>query len=303
MRDLDHATAPLLRDIARHARSQGDRIAIRCGDTAHDYAKLVRRFERVTAHLAGTHGVRAGQRVATLAANDDLQLVILLACLRLGAIWAPLDPLAAPDVLARQVQQADADLMVTDDVHRPALQALGVWPPGRPCVLLERLIDHPAPYGQRYPDAESGAPVLLLFDAEHTGKTMRYRQDALLRVHTDLAADDNVLVAQPLARFTSLMLEAVPALARGATVTLLPEFTAGAWLAAVTAARPTVATVTVAMMEAIQRDPRWLGADFTALRRLSVVGGAPAPALAAEWLGRGLPLAVADLPVSTTLGE
>lgn len=303
MRDFENATAPLLREIVSHARNHGSRIAIRCGRNNHDYAKLVRRFERVTAHLSGTHTVRPGQRVATLAANDDLQLVILLACLRLGAMWAPLDPSATPDVLRHRLQQADASLIVADEANLPAARTLAAQCAGVRCVILDRLIDHPAPYGLHYPDIESEAPALMLFDAEADGKATRYRQDRLLVADTGIVPEDNVLVALPLAHFAGLMLEAVPALAQGATVTLLPGFSPLAWLEAAADTRPTIAAVTVEMMEALQRTPGWKSADFSSLRRLVVLDGPLPPALAAELASRGVPLQAQDTPEGMTFGE
>ncbi|TMS56828.1 long-chain fatty acid--CoA ligase [Imbroritus primus] len=296
MRDFENATAPLLREIVGHARSHGDRIAIRCGRNAHDYAKLARRFERVTAHLSGTHGVQPGQHVATLAANDDLQLVILLACLRLGAVWAPLDPSATPDALQHWLQQADASLIVADEANLPVAQALATQRADIRCVVLDRLIDHPAPYGLHYPDVESEVPALMLFDAEAAGKATRYRQNRLLVEDIDIAPEDNVLVALPLARFASLLLEAVPALARGATVTLLPGFTPAAWLEALANTRPTVAAVTVDMMETLRVAPGWQDADFSSLRRLTIVDGPPQLALATALVDRGVPLQMRACP-------
>lgn len=303
MRDFEHATAPLLREIVDHARTHGDRIAIRCGRNAHDYAKLVRRFERVTAHLSGTHGVLPGQRVVTLAANDDLQLVILLACLRLGAVWAPLDPSVAPDVLQHRLQQADASLIVADESNLTVARALAAQSAGVRCVILDRLIDNLAPYGLQYPQVESDAPVLMLFDAEAAGKATRFRQDRLLAADTDIALEDNVLVTLPLAHFAGLMLEAVPALARGATVTLLPGFTPAAWLEAVVNTRPTVAAVTVDMMEALRNVSAWESIDLSSLRRLTVVDGPLPPALAADLIGRGVPLHTRSAPAGMTFGE
>ncbi len=65
----------------------------------YDFAKFWRRVARVTAHLQSTWGVQPGDRVAWLGFNHELQLVTLVACARLGAVFLPLNfRLAVPEL-------------------------------------------------------------------------------------------------------------------------------------------------------------------------------------------------------------
>ena len=70
-----------------------ERKATQTGDStfAYDFAKFWRRVARVTAHLQSTWGVQPGDRVAWLGFNHELQLVTLVACARLGAVFLPLN--------------------------------------------------------------------------------------------------------------------------------------------------------------------------------------------------------------------
>lgn len=288
MRKFEHVTTPLLRELVMHACEQGDRIAIRCDRTCQDYAKLMRRFERVTAHLAATHGITPGQHVVTLAANDDLQLVVLLACLRLGAIWVPLDPTLCASRLQNQLAQVNAALIVADAARMPVAHALVTKVRAEMrCVLLDQLIDRPAPYGQHYPDEKHDALAFILFGADPADKPTPYVQKDLLTVQSDIQAADNVLIAMPLARAESLLSAALPALARGAALTLLPQFNATTWLEAIARTQPTVAALTIAMTNALVESPMWTSADLRSLRRLDIVDGVLDAALRTQFAARG----------------
>ena len=65
------------------AQSQPTQLAIRFGMPGqtedHDFAKFWRRVERVTGHLQSSYGLMAGQRVAWLGLNHELQCVTLVA--------------------------------------------------------------------------------------------------------------------------------------------------------------------------------------------------------------------------------
>eukprot|EP01034_Spumella_vulgaris_P007754 gene7754-9878_t len=83
-----------------------ERKATQTGDStfAYHFAKFWRRVARVTAHLQSTWGVQPGDRVAWLGFNHELQLVTLVACARLGAVFLPLNfRLAVPEL--QQVMQ------------------------------------------------------------------------------------------------------------------------------------------------------------------------------------------------------
>jgi fatty-acyl-CoA synthase len=294
MREELFNDVPLLRAIVSHGRNRGDHIAIHCGTNQYNYAKFVRRFERVTAHLAGTWGVTRGQHVATLAANDDLQLVVLMACVRLGAVWVPLDPTLGASSVAHQLKQVDARLLIADIASLPLAEGIAAQSAQLSCALLDHLIDRPAPYGLSLPQADKNLPAVVLFDAQLSAEPKRIRQEDMLVDHIGLRAEDNVLIALSLARFPSLM-TSVPALACGATVTLLPRFEPQAWIDAVGRHRPTVAMLTVEMAQSLHHLDEWQTQDACSLRSLGVVDGPLEPSLATALRARGLPLEIVSL--------
>src|SRR3984893_7081638 len=77
--------------IERNAAFAPDKPAIRFAGSALTYAGLAQRIGEAARALKSQLGVRAGDRVAILAANHPDYLVLLYACARLGALLVPLN--------------------------------------------------------------------------------------------------------------------------------------------------------------------------------------------------------------------
>ena len=109
-------------------------VAISCGDASLSYAELNSKANRLAHHLIGM-GVGPGDRVA-LCVPRSLELVAgLLAILKAGAAYLPLDPDYPAERLRYMIDDAAPKVVVTT---REA--AAGDWAPpgsGRPLVLLD----------------------------------------------------------------------------------------------------------------------------------------------------------------------
>jgi len=90
----------------------------------YGFAQFWRRVQRVTAHLQARWGVQPGDRVAWLGLNHELQLVTLVACARLGAVFMPLNFRLAVPELQQVLSDATPCLLVHDSAHADAAQAL-----------------------------------------------------------------------------------------------------------------------------------------------------------------------------------
>ena len=92
---FDQETSLLAARFAQLAQTQGTQRAITFRGEEHqpghtfdnDFGRFWRRIERVSAHLQASWGVQRGDRVAWLGLNHELQLVTLVACARLGAVF------------------------------------------------------------------------------------------------------------------------------------------------------------------------------------------------------------------------
>lgn len=157
----------LLRTLHAHVSAAPLRPALHSLGHTIDYGKLWRRVERVCAHLAGTWGVQPGDRVGTLCLNHDLQLAILFACARLGAIFVPLNFRLAVPELGAIAAHAGIRVLFHDAPHAQAAAAVAAaLPEPAARAPIDSLIDRPAPLdtplpGPSQPPGE--APLLLVY--------------------------------------------------------------------------------------------------------------------------------------------
>lgn len=122
-------TVPAL--FARQAARRGGATAVVCGADRLSYDDLDRRSARM-ARLLTEHGVREGDRVGLATRRSTATVVALLAVLRAGAAYVPLDPVYPQERLAFMVQDAAPALVISET------SAVGNLPagPGAPPVLL-----------------------------------------------------------------------------------------------------------------------------------------------------------------------
>ena len=98
-----------------------DAVALVCGDADITYAELQIQAETLAQRLR-THGVRPGRRVAICAERNVAMVAAVLATLKAGAAYVPLDPAYPPDRLAYQLGDAQVTLLLADAIGRDALR-------------------------------------------------------------------------------------------------------------------------------------------------------------------------------------
>ena len=232
-------------------------------------------------------GVRAGDRVAILAANHPDYLVLLYACARLGALLVPLNwRLAVPEqvyilcdasVKALIVEQAFAPVVGPLDEgaarrahRRPRLCARRTAPRWRRCSQA-------ASGDGRNPHVDTSSPLLIVYTSGTTGrpKGAVLRQEALVwnavmsqHMH-DMTAQDHVLTVLPMFHVGGLNIQTTPALQLGATVTLHARFAPEATLEAIERDRPTLTVLVPATIQAMIEHPRWEATQLDSLRAVT----------------------------------
>ena len=261
-----------------------------------DFSQFWRRVERVTGHLQSTWGVQRGDRVAWLGFNHELQLVTLVACARLGAIFMPLNFRLAVPELQQVMLDALPTLLVHDTAHTEAALALQG-------VRLQRthhdtLIATGSPRGMALPEVHSDEAALLVYTSGTTGhpKGALHTQAALLAnarashwTHA-FASGDKVLSTLPLFHVGGLCIQTLPALLAGIEVVLHPRFDPGAWLDEMTRSRPTLSLLVPATMRALFEHPRWAETPLSCLRGI-MTGSSTVPVAYLETLhARGVPV-------------
>jgi fatty-acyl-CoA synthase len=301
---LGDETSPLAARFAQLAQDHGAQPAMTFrGDERkpdqtfeYDFAKFWRRVERVTAHLQSNWGVQPGDRVAWLGFNHELQLVTLVACARLGAVFLPLNFRLAVPELQQVMQDAQPRLLVHDSHH--ASTALALQAEGLKHTHHDTLIASAAPRGLPLPDVHSDMPLLLVYTSGTTGvpKGAVHTQAALLAnarasawAH-DFVEGDKVLSTLPMFHVGGLCIQTLPALLAGVEVVLHPRFDPTAWLHEMTTSRPTLSLLVPATMRSLFEHPRWAETSLACLRGI-MTGSSTVPVAYLETLhARGVPV-------------
>lgn len=275
--------SPVARWIHAVAERAPARPALAAADGSYDFTGLARLVDTVAGALAAA-GVTRGDRIAWLGLNSAALLATLLACARIGAVFAPLNWRLATAEHRALLARTAPKLLVCEEPWTRACAAPGMLPDGTVCIVR----DAPAPAGWKRweefldvpPAAAAAAPVdpeaplLLCFTSGSTGepKGVLLSQRAL-RANADAAADmhalteaDRVLTTLPLFHVGGLNIQTLPALRAGCSITLLPKFDADATLDAIERERITLTVLVPAQIEALIAHPRWAAADLSSLR-------------------------------------
>ena len=291
--------------IEQWARVAPWRVALREVETgrALRYGELSSRAWRLTHGLAA-QGVMPGDRVCLLARNGIETFEMVIACLRLGAAFTPLNWRLAGKELDDIIARCRPRVLIYDDPSRQTageilggrgeLRGVALGEPvqardPRYEALLSDARDVPALVDR---DPETGA--MLLYTSGTTGKPkgvmLPHRQVFYNAINTvyacDLSPDDKALAFLPLFHTGGLNCLATPTLYRGGTVALMSAFDAPLSLKVIEEWGIT-ATVAVPTMYQMLLDA---GLDDHDTRSLKTVlcGGAPLPdPLLDAWLDRG----------------
>lgn len=258
---------------ATEGRDAGS-LAIVSGAIRWTFGDLAQQVDRVAAALRGS-GVVPGQPLAVVLPRSVDSSVMLLACLRIHAVYCPLSPKDPPGRLEALLQQLSPALVVTTGERRRRLPAAMApvaaleerdWPPARDVPSIDAAyIVHTS--------GSTGAPKPVVVSREALS-----RQTAAVIDVYGLEPSDRVLTfAQP--DFDVMFEEVLPTLAAGASLVVPQrELLTGRELVAIAAARGvTVANLPTSYVITIQddliaalRDGRWSP-------RLIVFGGERLP--------------------------
>ena len=163
--------APCLHEIfQRQADTTPDATAVVCGSRGLTYAELDAAANRLARRLR-LSGARPGTFVGILASRSELPIIGILACLKAGAAYVPIDPGNPADRVRHIAAELDLRLCLTDtDLYPRAAEMLGadrVFPIDDPA----RRTDIPS---SRMTHTESGvSPTDLAYVIYTSGSTGR----------------------------------------------------------------------------------------------------------------------------------
>ncbi|MFI1395999.1 amino acid adenylation domain-containing protein [Streptomyces sp. NPDC020681] len=209
----------LIGPIEAQARRTPDAPALVFGETTLTYAELNARANRLARHLAG-QGVRPGVLVAIALPRSVELIVALLAVLKAGGAYLPLDPGHPPSRLADMLDDAAPVCVVTDTTTRNRLPDHGPAPvlldgtdlSALPSLDPPRALTPQHPAYVIYTSGSTGRPKGVVVSHAAIDNRLRWMQ------HTyPLAPGDRVLQKTP-AGFDVSVWEFFWALREGATL-------------------------------------------------------------------------------------
>ena len=273
-RGAPDAAATVPGAFERQVARRPDALALRFRDERVSYRELDERATRLAARLR-ERGVRPGALVGLALDRSPDAIAALLAILKTGAAYLPLDPAYPRDRIAFMLKDAAAALVLATSTHAPVFEG------AVPVMILEAESardaqdDVAAPTGQA--KARDRAYVMYTSGSTGTPKGVEIPHDAILRLVQDatyvtLSPEAAMLHAAPLG-FDASTLEIWGPLLNGGCCVLHPEElpTPAGLAATIVGAGVTSAWLTAALFNAVvDDDPRHL----SGLRELLIGGEA-----------------------------
>ena len=294
--------------IAYWGRVQPNHLAIRdfSSGLKVTYGEFDARIDRAAAMLEQALGEPIGERVALLTRNSLDFLTLHFACIRIGAIFVPLNwRLSAPEISV-MVQDCAPALLFVEDEFRPVADALTgshsvkrifQLEPGPFQALLDAAPEKPS---RPRPD-RADQPSTLLYTSGTTGRPKgvmvsergAFASNINFAFSTRLSASSVMMCDMPLFHVAGLMAGARAPLLLGATLLLSPRFDPELALQRLSdpALGITHTFYVTQMTQTLREHPAYARADLSRLVCL-VTGGAPNPAANVQrWLEDGVIMA------------
>nr|BFD88944.1 hypothetical protein KitaXyl93_03040 [Kitasatospora sp. Xyl93] len=208
--------------VELRARRAPEAVAVRCGERELGYRELDERAGRLAAVLTERGLAPGGRAVVALGRGTEVY-VALLAVLKAGAAFVPLEP-TAPDALLRHVlADAAPDVVVTEKRHRGRLADAG----GARLVCVDAAAPATAPFEP--PETSSADLACVLYTSGSTGlpvgaliehRNLLAAYEGWREVY-GLTAEDRILQTASL-EFDVFTADWVRALGTGATLVVTP---------------------------------------------------------------------------------
>jgi amino acid adenylation domain-containing protein/non-ribosomal peptide synthase protein (TIGR01720 family) len=282
---------PVHRQIERRAALSPDARALVLGDEVLSYGELEARAEQLAQRLAAA-GVARAARVGVAIGRSTDMVVALLAVLKAGAAYVPLDPAYPRERLEWMVQDSAVGCLLTQRAHRDRV------PCGNATVLVVDDAQGGPRHARRRVPVHGAQAAYVIYTSGSTGTPKGVEvSHAALAAHVHAALGYSML--QPgdrVLQFSTLNFDAFaeqlyPALCAGATVVLRDEnlWDSDTFHREVKRQRITVADLTTAYWLLLARDfARQPPRDWGDLRQVNVGGEAMSPEGVKAWRDAGL---------------
>ncbi|HZE48002.1 MAG TPA: AMP-binding protein [Jatrophihabitantaceae bacterium] len=301
--------APIAVDwVEYNARRFGDAPALQTAETRAiiSWAEL----EPLVAGLAGalrdTYAIGFGDRVAALADNDVRFFVLQFACMRLGAIFVPLNWRLSAAELATLCTDAQPRLIVHDREWQGTAgelaEKVGMATANWGCADAERDID--TLLARATPVADEGVrtlddPTHILYTSGSTGTpkgalvtggTLAWHTANIAQVDEVTGLGDKLLDPLPLFHAGGLTTLAAPVLLSGGCVCVMRRFDPALTLALLSDPQLGITHygAVPTMLQMMVDRPEFASARFDSVRHFQVAGGVASSKLLGVWAAKGV---------------
>ncbi|MGT2463690.1 AMP-binding protein [Sinomonas atrocyanea] len=269
------------------AAAHGPRTAITCGEEAWTYADLSVAAARAAGLLARA-GVEPGDRVGVMLPNVPEFAALYYGALRAGAVVVPMNPLLKQREISYYLEDSGAKvLFAAQDVAEEAAEGARaggarVIPIGR--EAFTGALAGEEPLGEVVERADGDTAVILYTSgttgrpkgAELTHSNLIRNADLTVRTLLTLTSEDVVFGGLPLFHTFGQTCALNTTVMAGATIALLPRFSAQAALEIIDAQHVTVFAGVPTMYSALLAVPDHRRYDTSSLR-VCISGGAALP--------------------------
>ena len=248
--------------VRRTAEDAPDRTWLLAPDGSLTYGEGLRRIERAAAGLRFA-GVRKDDRVLVTARTTPGYALTWLALMEVGAVQVPVNPKSSLDELSGFLRQVPPAAVVTDpDLAADVDTALSQSGSGAVRLDVSELFEA-APDARGPAPAEPEDTAVMIPTSGTTGRSKLVMQTHLAYVMAGegfpywlgLSTDDRLLTSLPLFHINAPAYTILGSVAAGASVVLLPGFSASAFLDSARHFGATQFNAIGAMVEILMRQP------------------------------------------------
>jgi len=267
--------------------------ALRFEGRSWTYTELDLGSDLVAARVAAS-GVKKGDRVALLAQNSDLAIVLFLALAKAGAIFAPVNPALTDADLVYIVGHSGARLIVAESAQAQRAATIAARVPAKPAVLdmaalgadegdaagVLRVLAVQAPAALSMPTIAPEDPAVVIYTSGTTGlpKGVLHSQrnhvwagEAFVeRMH--LQPEDRLLTMLPFYHINALFYSWGGAVAAGATLITAAGFSASRLWDLAAECGATEFNTIAAVGNILAKRPR---SEFNTQHRITKIYGGP----------------------------
>ena len=208
-------------NLKEHAASQGDKLAVACGDTRLTRAQFLAKAEDL-AHAWLHRGLRPGDRIALHMRNGIDLATCYYACFAAGFVAVPINNRLTPEEIAYVLEHSGSRAYLAQPDLRIAT-SIPLWD-----------FDSASPAGLANHDLtapDADAPALLLYTSgttarpkgvTHTQRTLA--GNASYMESWGLTAEDHTMLFTSMAHASGVIMQFISSIWIGAPVTIVPAF-------------------------------------------------------------------------------